>query len=188
MTDIEIKRAALLNFVEKGYEGTSLSDIANAVGIKKQSIYTHFKSKDDLFICVSDEVIKQEINFMQHFFNQECIDIKDYLNQFVFQIKERYVENKEGNMKFVLRMAFMPPLNLKEKVIRSFNLYFLELENLVYKLFSNTEGYKDCAKSSTLCFMTMLDGLIVALIYGGVERFNEKFEASWKIYWKVVKK
>jgi len=187
MTDVEIKKTALLNFVEKGYEGTSLADIANHVGIKKQSIYTHFRSKDELFICVSDEVIREEINFLYSYFSHECNDIKDYLEKFIFQIKERYVGNKEGNMNFVLRMAFMPPLHLKEEVIKGFNQYFLELENLVYKLFLSTEGYSDNAKNSSLFFMTMLDGLLVALIYGGVERFSEKFEASWNIYWKGLR-
>lgn len=80
-------------------------------------------------------------------------------------------------------MAYMPPLHLKEEVIKNFNLYFLELEELVNKLFINDIDISMKANDATLSFMTMLDGLLVALIYGGVERFNLKFKASWKIYW-----
>jgi len=31
--------------------------------------------------------------------------------------------------------------------------------------------------------MTLLDGLLVALIYGGIERFNQKFKIFWDVYW-----
>ena len=41
----EIKRSALENFVVKSYEATTLDDIVKTIGIKKQSIYSHFKNK-----------------------------------------------------------------------------------------------------------------------------------------------
>jgi AcrR family transcriptional regulator len=35
-------------FSRKGYEAVSMQDIADAVGIRKSSIYSHFKGKDDI--------------------------------------------------------------------------------------------------------------------------------------------
>lgn len=35
-----------------GYNGFSFQDIANAVGIKKPSLYDHYESKDDLMIAI----------------------------------------------------------------------------------------------------------------------------------------
>ncbi|MCB2309169.1 TetR/AcrR family transcriptional regulator [Clostridium estertheticum] len=183
MTISQIKKAALLNFTEKGYYGASLFDIAEEVGIKKQSIYSHFKSKDELFLTVMNEVINEETNFLHQFFTHYKPDLKSYLEDLILEIKERYVNNEECNMKFVLRMAYMPPFHLKEEVIYNFKLYFLEFENLLNELFLKTKIFSVNASRATLSFMTLLDGLLVALIYGGIERFNQKFQVSWEIYW-----
>jgi len=183
MTINQIKKVSLLHFIKEGYEGTSLSDIAQDVGIKKQSIYSHFNNKDELFLTVTNQVISEEIEFLHVFFSKQNPNLQEYLRNFIIELEKRYIQNEECNMKFVLRMAYMPPLHLKEEVIKSFNLYFSELENLINTSFLNHVDLSIKANVATLSFMTMLDGLFVALIYGGLERFNQKFEASWKIYW-----
>lgn len=44
-----IREAAAVLFLEKGYHGTSMDDIAAAARISKQTIYTHFADKESLF-------------------------------------------------------------------------------------------------------------------------------------------
>ncbi|MCT4612067.1 MAG: TetR/AcrR family transcriptional regulator [Clostridia bacterium] len=50
MRKTEIIGESLKQFMNKGYDGTSLSDIASACGITKAALYHHFKNKDDLFV------------------------------------------------------------------------------------------------------------------------------------------
>ena len=50
----EILEAALELFSVQGYEATSISRIADAVGIRKASLYSHFESKQEIL----DELIK----------------------------------------------------------------------------------------------------------------------------------
>ena len=44
----EILDAAGILFTEKGYDNTSVTDIMNAVGIAKGTLYHHYKSKEDI--------------------------------------------------------------------------------------------------------------------------------------------
>lgn len=44
-----IKDAATALFLEKGYQATSMDDIAAAAQVSKQTIYTHFANKEALF-------------------------------------------------------------------------------------------------------------------------------------------
>src|SRR5579864_56649 len=44
-----IREAAARLFLDHGYQGTSMDDIAAAAGVSKQTIYTHFSSKEQLF-------------------------------------------------------------------------------------------------------------------------------------------
>lgn len=44
----ELTRQAARLFAEKGYHGTSVGDLADAMGIQKGSVYAHVSSKQDL--------------------------------------------------------------------------------------------------------------------------------------------
>jgi TetR/AcrR family transcriptional regulator, mexJK operon transcriptional repressor len=44
-----IREAAAAVFLEKGYQGTSMDEIAAAAQVSKQTIYTHFANKEELF-------------------------------------------------------------------------------------------------------------------------------------------
>src|SRR6266496_4696910 len=44
----ELTREAAKLFAQKGYHGTSIGDIAEALGVQKGSLYSHISSKQDL--------------------------------------------------------------------------------------------------------------------------------------------
>ena len=44
----ELTREAARLFAEKGYHGTSIGDLAKALGVQKASLYAHIQSKQDL--------------------------------------------------------------------------------------------------------------------------------------------
>jgi TetR/AcrR family transcriptional regulator, cholesterol catabolism regulator len=57
----EIYDAAGRIFHEKGYEATSIQDVADAVGILKGSLYYYIDSKEDLLFGIIDEVHRDSL-------------------------------------------------------------------------------------------------------------------------------
>ena len=44
----ELRREAARLFAERGYHGTSIGDLAEALGVQKATLYAHIESKQDL--------------------------------------------------------------------------------------------------------------------------------------------
>ncbi|WP_263298890.1 TetR/AcrR family transcriptional regulator [Leifsonia poae] len=53
-TRAEILRVSLELFTERGFEGTSIRDIAEALGVTKSSLYYHFPSKEAIIRALLD--------------------------------------------------------------------------------------------------------------------------------------
>ena len=58
-TKQEILEAALELFSVQGFEATSISQIASAVGIRKASLYSHFESKQAILDALVQDVLMQ---------------------------------------------------------------------------------------------------------------------------------
>ncbi|MBN3555631.1 TetR/AcrR family transcriptional regulator [Fictibacillus nanhaiensis] len=188
MTYDQLKQNALIQFAQLGYEGASLSVIANEVGIKKQSIYTHFKSKDDLYIQTFHDATDCEIDFVQQFIkDQHSNELKDALFTFLTEYLERFEQN--NNMKFFMRTIFYPPVKHEEVIKVESNKFVDCLETLFIELFEqNSDELKTniTPETAALAFLTMLDGLLVELIYGIPERLQKRSKQSWSVFWRGI--
>ena len=58
-TKQEILKASLELFSVQGFEATSISQIADAVGIRKASLYSHFDSKQAILDAIVKQVLQQ---------------------------------------------------------------------------------------------------------------------------------
>ncbi len=56
-TKVAIRDAAVKLFGSKGFEQTSLREVADAVGITKASLYYHYPSKLDLLLSIIDPIV-----------------------------------------------------------------------------------------------------------------------------------
>ncbi len=53
----EILDVATRLFAERGYDGTSMNDVAERVGMRKASLFYHFATKDALYEAVLDRLV-----------------------------------------------------------------------------------------------------------------------------------
>ena len=70
LTDPDSARGKLLQtaahlFRNKGFERTTVRDLASAVGIQSGSIFHHFKSKDEILRAVMEETIHYNTAMMR---------------------------------------------------------------------------------------------------------------------------
>ncbi|MEI2466546.1 TetR/AcrR family transcriptional regulator [Niallia taxi] len=185
MKATEIKKSALAQFVNKGYEATSLDDIVAGIGIKKQSVYSHFKHKEDIFLQVMKDVVDEEISFLKNFFQErKQAELEEVLFQLLVKYKERYLHREDKNIQFLLRMAFIPPYHLRDFVIDQFNFYNHNLEQHLLEVFVKATNIHVSAEEGTVSFLNFLDGILVELIYAN--NVDIRLNISWKIYWRGI--
>src|SRR4051794_39147568 len=55
----EILDEATQLFAERGYEGTSMADLAEKVGLRKASLFHHFASKEVLYAAVLERLVSR---------------------------------------------------------------------------------------------------------------------------------
>lgn len=87
-TRAEIVEHAKSLFYERGYDGTSFTDIVNAVGVYRGNINYYFKTKDDILKAVIDRHL-EEFGALLADWTARHADPRDRLIDFVHMIAER---------------------------------------------------------------------------------------------------
>ena len=87
-TRSEIVERAKSLFYEHGYDGTSFTDIVNAVGVYRGNINYYFKTKDDILKAVIDRHL-EEFGALLAEWTTRHPDPRDRLIDFVHMIAER---------------------------------------------------------------------------------------------------
>ncbi|OIU71403.1 TetR/AcrR family transcriptional regulator [Rossellomorea aquimaris] len=182
---IGIKKAALRLFSEKGYEDTSLHEIALAVGIKKPSIYNHFDHKEDIFCAVLDDLLLSETTEYQHLRKQMKIDEPKTNLRMLFDLYCKRLMTTEEALLWK-RVTFFPPQQFKEMIEEK----FFEFENVVTEILSGI--YNDARAADilrdvdgdefTASFFCLVDGIFLEHHYYNEQVFRQRMDAVWKVY------
>lgn len=191
MTAKKIMEIALHHFAQNGYEGASLRDISAEVGIKKPSIYNHFKGKDELFMAVYQDVAAKELSFVEEYLKPDSKStFKAQLYDLLIQYMERY--ECEEETKFFLRMSFFPPTHLRMESIKLSMGYIDKMTELAKVLFTSAANRGSIRlnvsiEQATGAYMAILDSVFVEMLYGDKERAMKRLEAAWHVFWQGVR-
>lgn len=184
MTQTKIIEAALINFGEHGYSGSSLALIAEKVGIRKQSIYTYYKSKDELYLSISKAAVQTELTFMKEFIEQQQhVGITELLFPLLRLAQQRYSELP--STKFFIRSTFITPQHLEKQLLEQTYYYLDSLEALFICYFEKHE-ISLSPEVAANSFLALLDSLYVELLYGGNARFEKRLNAGWQVFIKGI--
>ncbi|SHI20916.1 transcriptional regulator, TetR family [Sporobacter termitidis DSM 10068] len=84
VTKRDILNIAFRLFASKGFHETSMENIADALGLKKQSLYSHFKSKNEIVLNVLKDQAAQLNNEISLILTEYREKPTDMLLKFVF--------------------------------------------------------------------------------------------------------
>ncbi len=146
-TKQEILEASLELFSVQGFEATSISQIASAVGIRKASLYSHFDSKQAILDALVKDVLQQ---YGEHSIFARADWEKDARN--LPLTADEAVEMVQGQIRYILHD---PTIQRARKM-------------LVIEQFQNPELAKLQTKQNYSDVLQYFTGLINRLIQKGV--------------------
>ena len=146
-TKQEILEASLELFSVQGFEATSISQITNAVGIRKASLYSHFENKQAILDALVQEVLEQ---YEEHSLFARADWEKDAGS--LPQTPDDAVQMIQGQIRYILHD---PAISRARKM-------------LVIEQFQNPELAKLQTKQNYSDVLGYFTGLIKCLIQKGV--------------------
>ena len=181
-TKEKLQQAALSLFARRGYEGTTMNDIAEIVGINKASIYNHFKNKANLFLAVYQEVANDYEALNERVIKRaQTMDISDRI-RYVFEERILYYYRNPEVQAFWNQITLFTPAAFLQQYWDDILKREERLQNFMEQTF--TEGMqrgiirRDDPRKLMSSFRAMEEGLLNWMI-----AFPESEEGLVKEIW-----
>lgn len=185
----KIKYEASILFGEMGYSATSMRNIASRVGIEAASIYSHYKSKEDLFIDIFEDCINVydvSINLNDAF---EHVPLEEKMLE-LLRKQVIFLQENPHILKFLARAIFFPPIELKDKlqltIEENNNTSNMKTYYEIYDALKKNNKIKDTIKIDQ--FIATFDMCILRYFVGklGLRYYKEQesIESIFNSYWK----
>ncbi len=88
-------------FLKKGFQETSMREIAEAAGLGKSTLYDYFKTKEDILVYFFEDQLSDMTEEAQRIAMQNLPADKR-----LRQVMETYIENLQANKSLFLKMSF----------------------------------------------------------------------------------
>lgn len=116
-TKARIYDCALRLFSRDGYAATSMGAIADAVGIRKATLYSHVSGKEELFTALFEQILEEHAAFVARLTapNQK-LSLRDHL----LTILRSYVDYNHHSLKMAFwdQCFYSPPEPLRTSICR----------------------------------------------------------------------
>jgi AcrR family transcriptional regulator len=126
----EILRAAARLFHRKGYDATSMSDVAGALKLSKGGLYHHFKGKDEILFSLMDQAMQITQERVIHPV-LGIADPEERLRMLVRRHVELVLSPKDREITVMLHENHPLPPGLRKKINRRKKDYVHFVETLV---------------------------------------------------------
>ncbi|WP_152657039.1 TetR/AcrR family transcriptional regulator [Oceanobacillus sp. CFH 90083] len=178
-------------FATLGYNGTSMTKIADRVGLQKSSLYAHYNSKEELFFDVTTKIASDYVHFVKSTFENEGQTTEEKLH-LSFQAHVKDLANHDSSIEFYNRFSSYPPKGFENKVLALLR----ESEEQARAVFKEeiTKAQETGAvteevspEEAARAFYGLLDGLSYETSYYGMDIIEKHGESMWKVFWRGVR-
>lgn len=177
-------------FSEKGYS-LSMSEISQEVNIKTPSLYSHFKSKDEII----ELAIKLEIERCFDTVFKKTLELADksceeQLKSLFFLAVEYYKDN--SRLKFWYHISLLQHEHLKnisKQLIKNRNICVTNnIKSCFEKGIKNKEIRADITDGAIYLYLSMIQGFLEVVEFDLIDKTTEDQAAMvWESYWNGIK-
>lgn len=186
----KIEQAAFSLFSKKGYEGTSMNDIAQKVGISKPSIYFYFKSKEELYFRIVNNQVDQYFSALSLELesNKDAPEDRRLFNLFLNHVE--FFLSDVTRAGFFVNCIFLCSKEVKEKLLSN-NIYRdldTALRDYILDIYKSglVKGiFKDIEHTTfLLSFFWFINSYEVRIVNYGEHFDKKKLEEDWQLYFE----
>ncbi|WP_462421360.1 TetR/AcrR family transcriptional regulator [Salinicoccus sp. Marseille-QA3877] len=190
-TKEKILSVSKAHFASNGYEGTTLSMIAEDVGIRKPSLYSHYSSKADIFKDVLQQEFEAYLSSVKEILSNKNQSAVERMSE-LFMDHLPGDENKEMDNEFYYRFIKYPPVEIEEYTLDRYR----EMESELYEMFDSVveegkgEGEIDVSLTSLQIYDTyfiMIDGIDTMKGLYSFEDAKMSSENVWQVFYRGIK-
>jgi AcrR family transcriptional regulator len=177
----DILDAAVAIFVEKGYENTTMSEIASRAGMSKGGLYHYFLTKDMVLLYANQKLLDPTYEIMKQAENFNSI--KEGLEFYISNYIKYWIDRKRELIFFSLSMTKAMSqkdiFNMYQKYIEK---YITTIEVIYQKGIDSGEFISHNPRHSAVALISALDGVLVYMVLDNkltlqevVESFSYRF-------------
>lgn len=181
MTKQLILEKALELFTDKGYEGSSMDDIAKAVGIRKASLYAHFDGKEHIFSAIFDDILEEYTRVIDELTacsEEDAVARLEYI--FLF-----FIDYCKDNLKMYFwdRYFYYPPAFLadfiREKTLETETLFLERIRWWMMRVVQGRSDQNPGAEDMALAYYYSMMGLSMSVKLYDREQLLLDARAAW---------
>lgn len=183
MTKQTIRQKALELFMEKGYEGASMSDIAAAVGIRKASLYAHFKGKEEIFLVIFDDILAEYERFILDVTAARAGESALHLLERIFLEYILYCHGNIG-MYFWDRYFYFPPAfiaaHMQQKTRETQDMVLGAVVRCMEQGMESGELLRQPTANAALAYYYLMIGIAMSVKLYSREMLERDARAAWQ--------
>lgn len=182
-TKESIIEESIVLFSKNGYEGTSMTAIAQTVGIEKASLYAHYKGKQTIFECCLKKVISNQISITNKILTDDTIPTAK--ERLYLLIKDCFMNVDKYYYSFYYRYLFFPPIGLEDFIQSEYTYSDKEIDFILNSVVEmgcyNNEFDNTLTKEEIIIsYNCLLNGISSCC------DTQNQIDIVWKVFWRGV--